>query len=214
MTRKPVLYDYWRSSASYRVRIALNLAGIAYDTVVVDLLAKDHKSDTHLARNPQGFVPALDIDGEMLTQSLAIIDYLNETRDLNLWPKDAKARAKAQALAHTIAMDIHPVCNLSVVAHAAELSGQDGAREAWMQRFIRPGLEAFEAQLAGFDQTPFCCGSTPTVPDLCLLPQIYNANRWGVDITDLSRINAVVTACTDLPAFAKAEPEAVNTSAA
>ena len=207
---KPVLYDYWRSSASYRVRIALNLAGIEYDTVVVDLLDKSHKSEAHLKRNPQGQVPALEIDGHMLTQSLAIIDYLADVRGLMVWPSDPFSKAKAQALAHTIAMDIHPVCNLSVVTYAAELSGKDEAREDWMRRFIRPGLVAFETQLKAFGQNLFCCGETPMMPDFCLIPQIYNANRWGADISDLPQLGAVAEACAALPAFQAAHPDTNN----
>ena len=121
--RDVVLYDYWRSSASYRVRIALNLAGIAYDRVPVDLVAGAQRSDAHLARNPQGLVPVLDIDGVRLTQSLAILDYLDRSRNLNLLPPDPAERAKAQALAHAIAVDLHPVCNLSVAKHATALTG-------------------------------------------------------------------------------------------
>jgi len=207
---KPVLYDYWRSSASYRVRIALHLARVDYETVVINLLDKSQKSDAHLARNPQGLVPALEINGEVLTQSLAIIDYLAELHGLTLWPCDPIAKAKAQALAYTIAMDTHPVCNLPVVGYAAELSGKDGTREDWMRRFIRPGLVAFEAQLSAFDQAPFCCGDTPMMPDLCLIPQIYNADRWGADISDLPRLNAVAEACAKVPAFQAAHPDQNN----
>ncbi|MBK0327541.1 maleylacetoacetate isomerase [Rhodobacteraceae bacterium F11138] len=203
-----VLYDYWRSSASYRVRIALNLAGISYRSVSVDLLKTAQKSPEHLARNPQGLVPVLDIDGMRLTQSLAILEYLDHTRALNLLPTEPGARAQQQALAHSIAVDIHPVCNLSVVSYAAQLAdGREGAREDWMQRFIRPGLMAFERMLDDFEQAPFCCGATPGLADLCLIPQIYNARRWGVDISDLPRLLSVETACAAHPAFAAAYPE-------
>ena len=119
------LWDYPKSSASYRVRIALNLAGIDYKIETVDLLSKAHRSPEHLARNPQGLVPVLDIDGQRFTQSLAILDYLDTTRDLGLLPRDSVQRAKAQALSHAIAVDLHPVCNLSVVGHAT--GGQDPA---------------------------------------------------------------------------------------
>ncbi len=203
-----VLFDYWRSSASYRVRIALNLAGIPYRSAPVDLVRGDHKGADHLARNPQGFVPVLDIDGLRLTQSLAILDYLDNTRGLKLLPANPGNRARAMALAHAIAVDIHPVCNLSVAAEADKMSGdRDGARQAWMQRFIRPGLIAFEVLLAGFDQTPYCCGDTPGLADICLMPQLYNAHRWEVDITDLPRCLAVETACAAHPAFATAHPD-------
>lgn len=203
-----VLYDYWRSSASYRVRIALNLAGIEYQAIPVDLVKAAHREPDHLARNPQGLVPVLDIDGLRLTQSLAILDYLDATRELGLLPQDPAARAAQQALAHSIAVDIHPVCNLSVAVAAEQFAGgKEGARKAWMQKFIRPGLIAFETLLAQFEQAPFCCGTAPGLADLCLMPQLYNARRWEVQIDDLPRILAVEAACSSLPAFDKAYPE-------
>ena len=205
-----VLFDYWRSSASYRLRIALNLAGIDYRSVTVDLVKGEQKSPEHLARNPQGFVPVLEIDGLRLTQSLAILDYLNETRDLGLLPKDHAARAQAQALAHSIAVDLHPVCNLQVAKHATQISGAAaGMPGDWMVHFIRPGLQAFETLLTGFEQAPFCTGSQPGLADICLMPQLYNARRWGADFSDMPRILAVEKACAALPAFAKAHPDAV-----
>jgi len=204
-----VLYDYWRSSASYRVRIALNLAGIAYRAQTVDLVKGEQTAPAHLARNPQGFVPVLEIDGVQLTQSLAILDYLDRTRGLNLLPDEPVARARAQALAHAIAVDLHPVCNLKVARHATQLSGGRGDMPGdWMRHFIRPGLLAFEAMLAGFEQTPYCTGSAPGLADLCLIPQMYNARRWQVDLSDLPRVLAVEAACADHPAFAAAHPDA------
>jgi maleylacetoacetate isomerase len=207
----PVLYDYWRSSASYRVRIALNLAGVDYKPVVVDLLSKAHKGAEHLARNPQGLVPALEIDGLMLTQSLAIIEYVIETRGVSLLPDDAAGRARVRALAHSIAMDIHPVCNMSVVAHVMELTGGgDAARVDWMRHFISPGLEAFETLLDHAGTGKFCHGDAPGLADICLIPQIYNAERWGADISGLKRIQAIRAACDALPAFARAHPDKNN----
>ncbi|WP_170392281.1 maleylacetoacetate isomerase [Ruegeria arenilitoris] len=204
-----VLYDYWRSSASYRVRIALNLAGIAYRAQTVDLVKGEQTAPAHLARNPQGFVPVLEIDGVQLTQSLAILDYLDRTRGLNLLPDEPLARARAQALAHAIAVDLHPVCNLKVARHATQLSGGKGNMPGhWMRHFIRPGLLAFEAMLDGFEQAPYCTGSAPGLADLCLIPQVYNARRWQVDLSDMPRILAVEAACADLPAFAAAHPDA------
>ncbi|WP_146346218.1 maleylacetoacetate isomerase [Falsiphaeobacter marinintestinus] len=203
-----VLYDYWRSSASYRVRIALNLAGSDYRAIPVDLVKREHRSDDHMSRNPQGFVPVLDIDGLRLTQSLAILDYLDQTRSLGLLPKEPGERALQQALAHSIAVDVHPVCNLSVAVAAEQFAGgRDGARKEWMQRFIRPGLLAFETMLESFDQAPFCCGDTPGLADICLMPQVYNARRWEVDISDMPRLLSVETACSTVPAFAAAYPE-------
>lgn len=153
-------------------------------------------------------MPVLDIDGLRLTQSLAILDYLDATRELGLLPQDPAARAAQQALAHSIAVDVHPVCNLSVAVAAEQFAdGKEGARKAWMQKFIRPGLEAFETLLAQFEQAPFCCGPAPGLADLCLMPQLYNARRWEVQIDDLPRILAVEAACSALPAFDNAYPE-------
>lgn len=200
-----VLWDYPKSSASYRLRIALNLADIDYRIETVDLLQKEHRTPAHLARNPQGFVPVLDIDGQRLTQSLAILDYLDETRDLGLLPGDAAGRAKIRALAHAIAVDLHPVCNLSVAAHAT--NGEEPARTNWMRHFIEPRLAAFEAMLAGFDQTPFAAGNSPGLADICLIPQLYNARRWGADFAQCKRIQAVDAACAAHPAFQRAYPK-------
>jgi len=202
-----VLWDYPKSSASYRLRIALNLAGLEYRLETVDLLTGAHRSDAHLARNPQGFVPVLDIDGHRFTQSLAILDYLDATRDMGLLPSEPADRAKVTALAHCIAVDLHPVCNLSVMRHAT--GGEEPVRTEWMRHFIRPGLEAFEVLLAGFEQTPFATGSTPNLADICLIPQLYNANRWGVEYSDLSRITAVEKACAAHDAFKAAHPDMV-----
>ncbi|WP_299412813.1 maleylacetoacetate isomerase [uncultured Sulfitobacter sp.] len=200
-----ILWDYPKSSASYRVRIALNLAGIDYEIRTVDLLARDHIGPDHMARNPQGFVPVLDIDGHRLTQSLAILEYLDATRDIGLLPKEPVARAQQTALAHAIAVDLHPVCNLSVVGFATK--GKEPQRTEWMQHFITPRMAAFEAILEGFDQSPFCCGATPSLADIVLMPQIYNANRWGADYSDCTRIKKVETACSAHPAFVAAHPD-------
>ncbi|NOD95038.1 maleylacetoacetate isomerase [Ruegeria sp. HKCCD4884] len=206
---KPVLFDYWRSSASYRVRIALNLAAIDYDAVVVDLVSGEHKSAEHLARNPQGYVPVLEVDGHRLTQSLAILDYLDRTRQLNLLPDDAVERARVQALAYAIAVDIHPVCNLSVARHATSLSKEATDMPGdWMRYFIRPGLQAFESMLGTFEQTPYCVGSEPGLADICLIPQLYNARRWQVDLSDMPRVRGVEAACASHPAFVAAHPDA------
>lgn len=205
---KTVLYDYWRSSASYRVRIALNLAGIQWQSMPVDLVAGAHRSAEHLARNPQGLVPVLEIDGHSFTQSLAIVQYLDTTRELGLLPTDPARRARVEALAHSVAVDVHPVCNLSVVKQAT--GGQEPARSEWMQHFITPGLAAFEALLQGFEQTPFCTGDTPSLADVCLMPQLYNAERWGADFSQCSRIIKAADACREHPAFMAAHPDAMQ----
>lgn len=203
-----VLYDFWRSSAAYRMRIALNLAGIAYTSVPVDLPTKQHKTDAHIARNPQGLVPVLEIDGLRLTQSLAMLDYLDNTRAMGLLPKEPGPRAQQMAAALAIAVDIHPVCNLQVINYAAEITGnRENVKEDWMQQFIRPGLVAVEELLSAFEQAPYACGDKPGLVDICLMPQLYNAHRWGVDVSDLDRICAIEAACAENPAFAKAYPD-------
>ena len=207
---KPKLFDYWRSSASYRVRIVLNLASIDYNAVSINLLRGEHHSEAHRARHPQGLVPALEIDGQLFTQSLAIIDYLNETRDLSLVSKNPILRAKVRALAQTLAVDVHPVCNLSVAKFAMDLSGSEETRVLWMKRFIEPGLQAFETMLADFEQAPFATGNFVSLADVCLVPQIYNAQRWGADFSGCTRIRSVMEACDTHPAFIKAHPDAVK----
>ncbi len=205
-----VLYDYWRSSASYRVRIALNLAGIEHMAIAVDLTEREHKSAKHLSRNPQGLVPALQIDGQLFTQSLAIIEYLDETRRLGLLPADPAARAKVRAVAHAIAMDIHPVCNLSVVNHVVELTGNaDYTRAGWMKKFIGEGLAAVETMLIALPG-PLCFGGQPTLADICLAPQVYNARRWNVDISMHARIGGAMERLEKIPAFAAAHPDQVR----
>ena len=202
-----ILYDYWRSSASYRVRIALNLARIRYETVVVDLLKMEHKSPEHMNHNPQGLVPALKIDEQIFTQSLAIIEYLNETRNLKLLPDTAAGRAEVRALAYAIAMDIHPVCNLSVITHVMKLTnGDEIMRKAWMQKFIGDGLMAVELMLQK-NLGALCYGDNPSLADICLVPQVYNAKRWEVDTSAFSRIEAVIAQLQNNTAFADAHPD-------
>ena len=202
---EPVLWDYPKSSASYRVRIALNLSGEPYRVETVNLLSGAQRDPSHLARNPQGLVPVLDIDGIRLTQSLAILDYLDQTRTLGLLPVAPASRAKAQALAHSLAVDVHPICNLSVMRQATR--GEEPARTQKMHHFIAPGLRAFEALLDGFAPGPFATGDRPGLADICLIPQLYNARRWGVAYDDCPRIREIDTACAALPAFAQAAPD-------
>lgn len=216
MSNETVLYDYWRSSASYRVRIALNSLGIAYRTVPVNLLDGEHKAARHLRRNPQGLVPALEIDGLMMTQSLAIIEYLAETRGgSGLLPEDAPGRQRVRALAYAIAMDIHPICNLGVVGHVMELTaGDDVARRAWMRKFIGEGLLAVERMLDDPRTGVFCHGDSPTMADMCLVPQVYNAERWGVDLSALGRVRRVVDLCNERTAFRDGHPDRVKLQSA
>lgn len=205
---KPVLYDYWRSSASYRVRIALNAAGIAYEAVPVNLLEREHVAPEHVARNPLGTVPVLEIDGIRMTQSVAIIEYLDETRGAAFLPQDPRERQRVRALADVVAMDIHPVCNLGVVAEVMRLSGDgDQVRLDWMEKFIGRGLAAFEAMLDHPSTGSFCHDDRPGLADFCLVPQVYNAERWGVDMEPFPRICKIVKRCCAIPAFARAHPD-------
>ena len=202
-----VLYDFWRSSAAYRVRIALGELGIAYRSVPVDLTAGEHIGEAHRTRNPQGLVPVLDIDGERLTQSVAIIEYLDRTSSAGFLPADPAAAARQRALAHVIAMDIHPVCNLGVVRRVMDgADDPDATRAQWMDFFISRGLEAFEELLARTKPAPFCNGARPGLADFCLIPQLYNARRWGVRYSHLPRIAAVEAAGAERAAFRAAYP--------
>lgn len=198
------LHDYWRSSASYRVRIALGLAGLDWQSRPVDLAAGEQTAPEHLARNPQGLVPVLEIDGHSFTQSLAIVEYLDETRRLGLLPEDPAGRAEVRALAHAIAMDIHPVCNLRVVRYAVAQAGGAITTESWMAAFIGPGLAALEAMVAEGD---FCWGGRLSLADICLVPQLYNARRWGIELAAMPKLRRIEARLAALPAFARAHPD-------
>ena len=180
MARTAILSDYWRSSASYRVRIALNLLDIPTTLKPVNLLSGDHRSSAYLAQNPQGLLPTLEIDGNVLTQSLAILEYLHATTDgSSLLPDTIDGQYRVRQLSYAISMEIHPVCNLSVAQHVLDLTGGgNDTRAEWMRHFIQKGLSAFEDLLQA-SKGPFCCGAHPTMADCCLIPQLYNADRWG-----------------------------------
>jgi len=210
MAREIVLYDYWRSSASYRVRIALNLLGVEAETRPVNLLTGSHLDADYLKLNPQGLLPALIVDGRTLTQSLAIVEYLHATTPgSRLLPGDIDGQYRVRQLAYAIAMEIHPVCNLGVVKHVAAITGGgDAAKADWMRHFIGKGLAAFEALLD--DAGPFCHGDMPTMADCCLMPQLYNAERWGVDISGFARIGRAAEAATRLEAFRRAHPDVIG----
>lgn len=200
-----VLYDYWRSSAAYRLRIALGLLGEAWEDVPVNLAAGEQRSPAYLARNPQGLLPSLDIDGLQLTQSLAILEYLDETRGAGFLPADAAGRARVRALAHVVAMDIHPPCNLRVMQLATSPPGSRFTPEAWMAAMMAPGLAALERMLDWPGR--FCHGDSISMADICLVPQVYNARRWGIDLSAMPTICAIDAALAVLPAFAAAHPD-------
>ncbi len=204
------LHDYWRSSASYRVRITLNLLNLDHQSISVNLLEGEHKSTNYQAINPQGIVPTLTEGDTHLGQSLAIIEYLNETHEGKLLPDSALGRHKARQLAYAIAMEIHPVCNLSVATHVMSIAGGDETvRKQWMQHYISTGLNRFEKLLPS---TPsrFCVSDEPGIADICLIPQLYNAERWGADISNLNRINTIAAECAKLNAFELAHPDQVK----
>ncbi len=202
-----VLYDYWRSSAAYRVRIALNILEIRHSVVPVDLVNGEHRGRANLARNPQGLVPTLEIDGHVLTQSLAILEYLDETRNAGWLPAKPQDRAKVRALACAIAMEIHPVCNLSVARFATGNSGENLSMQDWMQQFIPRGLAAFETMLGQQATGRFCNGDGVSIADICLVPQIYNAHRWQIDLSPYPQITRITTSLESIPAIAAAHPD-------
>jgi len=207
----PVLYDYWRSSAAYRVRIVLNLKQVAYDSVAIDLTTGAQRDPAYVARNPQGLVPALDIGGAMLTQSLAIIDYLDTAYPATpMLPHDPVARARVFAQALSIVADLHPIDNLRVLNRLTDQFGADqAAREAWYVHWIEIGLTALEAMTA--DRTgPFLGGDTPNLADVCLVPQIYNARRFGVSLDPFPRLLAAETAAAAVTEIAAAHPDRVK----
>jgi maleylacetoacetate isomerase len=207
MTR-PILYDYAKSSAAYRVRIALNLKSVDYDSRQVNLLASEQKGDAYRALNPQGLVPMLEVDGRRITQSLAILVYLDQAYpEPRLMPADPFDGAHVRAMAMTIACDIHPLNNLRVLKYLkGELGQEQSVIDAWYSHWVSQGLAALEA-LAAPRAGAFLFGDTPTLADVCLVPQMFNARRFNIPLDDYPTLLRADATGTALDAFAAAHPD-------
>ncbi|MEZ4316017.1 MAG: maleylacetoacetate isomerase [Myxococcota bacterium] len=199
------LYGYWRSSASWRVRIGLNLKGVAYTYVAVNLLASEQKADTHAERNPMRQVPVLELDdGTRLTQSLAILDWIDHTQPgPGLYPTSPLDRARAITLAEIVNAGIQPLQNLTVLGKLTALGADP---KAWSRDAIQTGLEALQAAAAPSARA-FLVGDQPSVADICLVPQLYNARRFDCDLDRLALLTAIEARCAALPAFQAAHPD-------
>jgi maleylacetoacetate isomerase len=209
-----ILHSAWRASAPYRVRIALNLKGLAYAYAPVNLASGEQRQDAYRAVNRQSLVPALEVHGRILTQSLAIMEWLEETHpNPPLLPVDPLDRATVRAMADIIACDIHPVNNLRILKSLAAIGQDETARNAWVARWVGEGFDALEPMVASCGKG-WAFGAGPTMADCCLVPQVYNAQRFGVDLTPWPAITAVADAAAQHPAFAAAhpnqQPDAVN----
>lgn len=206
-----VFHGYFRSSSAYRCRIAFNLKGVEVDFRPVHLKSGAQRGADYRALNPQMLVPTLETEGgERLTQSLAIVEWLNETHPTPpLLSDDPLTRARERGFAQVIACEIHPLQNLRVLHYLqAELGVDEAGKAAWLSRWLGDGLAACEALLAQrADQTPFCFGEAPGLADLCLVPQVFSAQRFNVDIGHLPRVNEIYETCAALPAFVAAHPK-------
>jgi maleylacetoacetate isomerase len=203
------LYNYFRSSASFRVRIALELKGLSYDYIPVHLAKGEHKQPGYAAVSPTLLVPTLELDtGERLGQSMAIIEYLDEMHpESPLLPRDALGRAHVRALAQLVACEIHPLNNLRVLKYLTrELKVDEETKNTWYRHWVRDGLEALERELAQSPASTYCYGDTPTLADCCLVPQIFNGKRFNCDFGGLPRTMAAFDACMAHPAFQRAQP--------
>lgn len=204
------LYDYWRSSACYRVRIALNLKVLAYEAIDTSLIDGAHRTPEFLARNPQGFVPMLEVGDVRLVQSLAIIDWLDATYpEPRLVPSDPTQRAHAMAAALVVAADIHPLNNLRIIKYLAnELGIEEGVRDDWYRHWVTQGFIALEAMAAG--DRPFFGGDAPNIADVCLVPQMFNARRFNTPLEAFPNLVRIDAACAALEPFQAAHPDAVK----
>jgi maleylpyruvate isomerase len=202
------LYNYFRSSASFRVRIVLSLKGLPYEYISVHLAKAEHKKSEYSSLAADTLVPLLDTGTAKLSQSMAIIEYLDETHPTPaLLPSDALGRARVRALAQSIACEIHPLNNLRVLKYLSkELQVTDDVKNTWYRHWVREGLESFERQLAQLPAAKFCYGDTPTLADCCLVPQIFNGQRFDCDFSGLPRTMAAFDVCMQLEAFQKAQP--------
>ena len=203
------LHTYFRSSAAFRVRIALNLKGLAYEPAFVHLARGEHRAPGYGALNPQALVPTLDDSGKRLTQSLAIIEYLDETHPGHpLLPRDAPGRARVRSLAMLIACEIHPLNNLRVLQHLRRALGQNEEQvNGWYRHWIADGLARFEADLANAPGPGrYCHGDAPTMAECCLVPQIFNAQRYQCDTAAYPETMRVFAECMKLDAFDRAQP--------
>jgi maleylacetoacetate isomerase len=203
------LFGFFRSSAAFRVRIALNLKGLAYEDAFVHLRRGDQRAPDYLSVNPQGLVPTLEIDGHMLVQSMAIIEYLDETHPQPAFlPPDPAGRARVRALAAVVACDIHPINNLRVLRYLSRPLGHDQtAIETWYNHWIATGFEAFERLLAGDRRTgDFCDGDQPGLADIALVPQVVNSERYQLGLSPYPTITRIYQNCMKLNAFAAAHP--------
>jgi maleylacetoacetate isomerase len=206
------LYNYYRSSAAYRVRIALNLKGLAWEHVGVHLLKGQHRAESYLAINPAGLVPAfVDDDGAVLTQSLAIIEYLDEVKagTTPMLPAGARDRAYVRALSLSLACDAHPLNNVRVLNYLSNvLQVTQAQKDAWITHWITLGLAAFETALEQSGKCcEFCFDNMPTMADCCLVPQVFSARRFNVDVAQFPRVAAIDALCNTLPAFISAHPK-------
>ena len=203
------LYSYYRSSAAYRVRIALNLKGINYQLHALNLLSGEEKAAPYTDVNPQGLVPVLEHDGHHFSQSMAILEYLEERYPHPpLLPVGVADRAWVRSLSNIVACDIHPLNNLRILKYLSqELDIDDGQKSSWYRHWVEQGFEALETHLLGRSNQHYCFGDAPGLADVLLIPQVYNARRFKVDMQQYPTINAIEQHCLSLPEFEKAAPE-------